>query len=148
RWDMAGWMWAGAMPAAFAGALLANATAPQWIEAAIGVLAAVTGLHAWRSSGAAKRRGREPVQRVEPESRQALPKPTLAVVGAFTGVTSALTGTGGPLVLMPILVSLEVPLLAALGLAQAIQLPIAVLATAGNVAVGALDVATGALLGA
>ena len=40
-----------------------------------------------------------------------------------------LSGTGGPLVLVPILTFLSMPLLAVIGLSQAIQIPIAVFAT-------------------
>ena len=53
----------------------------------------------------------------------------LLVIGAITGFGSALTGTGGPVVLVPILVWCEMPILAAVGLSQAIQMPIALLAT-------------------
>jgi uncharacterized membrane protein YfcA len=52
---------------------------------------------------------------------------------------SSLTGTGGPLVLIPLLLSFEAPTLVALGLAQAIQLPVAVAATAANAFSGVLD---------
>lgn len=136
RWDMTGWMWAGAMPAAFAGAMLATAIAPSLIEAAIGVLAAASGVHALVGA-------REPAA-----LRQSVPNHVLLGAGAFTGFSSSLTGTGGPLVLIPILVWLELPVLVAIGLAQAIQLPIAVLATAGFVVGGTLDVSIGASVGA
>lgn len=136
RWDMTGWMWAGAMPAAFAGALFATAVAPAVIEAAVGLLAAASGAHALLVNG-----GGEP-------RRSAPSNPVLLGVGAFTGFSSSVTGTGGPLVLIPILVWLELPVLVAIGLAQAIQVPIAVLATAGYVVAGALDVRTGAFIGA
>ena len=43
-----------------------------------------------------------------------------------------LSGTGGPLVLVPILTFLSMPLLAVIGLSQAIQIPIAAFATVGN----------------
>jgi hypothetical protein len=49
-------------------------------------------------------------------------------------------------VLVPILVWLEVPLLAAIGLGQAVQLPIAAAATAGNVLAGTLEVRYGIAL--
>jgi len=47
---------------------------------------------------------------------------TLTGVGFVVGVGSALTGTGGPTLLLPLLVWLRVPMLTAVGLAQAIQL--------------------------
>ena len=69
-----------------------------------------------------------------------LTKATLVVIGMITGVGSALSGTGGPLVLVPILVWLKVPVLTAVGLSQAVQLPIASLATAGNLLYGSVNI--------
>ena len=48
--------------------------------------------------------------------------------------------------LVPLLVWLKVPILTTIGLSQVIQLPIAALATAGNVAFGMLDIRLGAVL--
>ena len=56
--------------------------------------------------------------------------------GLFTGFASALTGTGGPAVLMPLLIWRGVPLLSAIALGQVVQLPIALAATVGNAAAG------------
>lgn len=56
----------------------------------------------------------------------------MALVGLVTGFFSVLSGTGGPLVLLPLLTWLSVPLVTAIGLSQAIQLPIAIFATVGN----------------
>lgn len=128
RWRDAAVTWIGALPGAFAGAALAQALRPVWLELAIGLLTASAGLHALnrRHAGAG------------PE--QALSAPSLTGLGAGTGLLSALTGTGGPLVLVPILVWLDAPLLAAVGLGQAIQLPVAVAATAANWLGGTLDV--------
>lgn len=135
RWRAAAWTWAGALPCALAGAASVRLAPVAWLEFAIGVLAAGAGLHAL-----AERRARRTV-------RERLPAaPSLVGIGAATGFLSALTGTGGPLVIMPILLSLEAPTLAALGLAQAIQLPIAVVATAGNWLAGALDLPLAAAL--
>ena len=57
---------------------------------------------------------------------------SLSLVGFLTACLSVLSGTGGPLVLVPILTFLSMPLLAVIGLSQAIQIPIAVFATVGN----------------
>ena len=57
---------------------------------------------------------------------------SLLLVGFLTACLSVLSGTGGPLVLVPILTFLSMPLLAVIGLSQAIQIPIAVFATVGN----------------
>ena len=56
------------------------------------------------------------------------------VNGAFTlvGFGSALSGTGGPLLLLPVLLFLKAPVLASIGLAQVIQIPVAATATIAN----------------
>jgi uncharacterized membrane protein YfcA len=80
-------------------------------------------------------------QRIPEVSRSAFPGAAgLGVVGGVTGFGSALSGTGGPLVLIPILVWMKLPLLTAVGLSQVIQLPIAALATVGNFQHGEVDV--------
>ena len=53
-----------------------------------------------------------------------------AVVGGITGFGSALTGTSGPVVSMPMLLLLNWPVHMSLGTAQAVQLPIAMASTA------------------
>jgi uncharacterized membrane protein YfcA len=68
--------------------------------------------------------------------------------GIAGGFASALTGTGGPAVLMPILTWRGVPLLAAIALGQIVQLPIAAAATVGNLLAGPFDVGIAALVAA
>lgn len=63
------------------------------------------------------------------ESQTALGFRRSAVYGTITGSASALTGTGGPLVLMPLLMSQGVAVKEALGLSKAAQLPVALTAT-------------------
>src|SRR5690606_30959053 len=101
---------------------------------AIGFVAAASGIHAV-------------LGRAATEDRRSLPRFGLAALGSVTGFLSAMTGTGGPLVLIPLLVWMRLPALAAIGLAQAIQLPVAALATAGNAVAGSLDLRLGAVLG-
>ena len=60
---------------------------------------------------------------------------------------SAMTGTGGPLVLLPILFFFRVEAIEAIGLAQFIQIPIGTLATASNIALGRLEWHLAASLG-
>ena len=50
-----------------------------------------------------------------------------------------LSGTGGPLVLVPILIAIKLPVLTAVGLSQVIQIPVAVASTFGNILYGELD---------
>ena len=68
--------------------------------------------------------------------------------GIAGGFASALTGTGGPAVLMPILMWRGVPLLAAIALGQIVQLPIAAAATVGNLLAGPFDVGIAVLVAA
>lgn len=62
-----------------------------------------------------------------------------AAYGAFTGSASALSGTGGPLVLMPLLLWQGVNAQEALALSKAAQLPIALTATITRAQSGSID---------
>src|SRR4051812_22580508 len=73
--------------------------------------------------------------------------PTLLAVGAFVGFVSALTGTSGGVLLVPILLLLRTPVLAAVGAGMAVSLPIAVFSTAGYVLYGSVDFVLGTTLG-
>jgi uncharacterized protein len=73
---------------------------------------------------------------------------TLFFIGAGTGFLSSLTGTGGPLLLVPMLLSMQLGVLASVGLSQIFQLPVAIAATAGNIVYGKLDLALGLTLAA
>ena len=75
-----------------------------------------------------------------------LGKGALFIIGAVTGAGSSMSGTGGPLILIPILLWLHVPVLAAVGLSQVIQLPISACATAGNFVYGAIDFMVAAMI--
>ena len=134
RWSDAAWLTAGAMPGAFAGAAATNAVPGYVLELLIATLIIGSALNSLRRHA--------PLSRgVDTPTRGAL-----VLIGVVTGVASSMSGTGGPLVLIPILLWLHVPVLAAVGLSQVIQLPISVFATAGNVVYGAIDVAVAAAL--
>jgi uncharacterized membrane protein YfcA len=72
----------------------------------------------------------------------------LAVIGLVVGYGSAVSGTGGPVMLVPVLLLLRAPIARAVALAQAIQIPIAATATVVNVAAGRVDFALGIAIGA
>ena len=74
-------------------------------------------------------------------------KVMLILIGALVGFGSALTGTGGPVLLVPILITLSYPALKTIGISQAIQLPIAVFAVIGFWLYGKIDVGLGIHLG-
>lgn len=66
--------------------------------------------------------------------------PAAAVsIGALTGFGSALTGSGGPLILTPLLTLLRVSIRPAIQIAQAVQFPIALTATLAQMGQTPLD---------
>jgi uncharacterized membrane protein YfcA len=69
----------------------------------------------------------------------ALPAPALGAIGVLIGAGSALTGTGGPVLLTPVLLLLCQPPARVLAMAQAVQLPVAIASTAVHWSSGALD---------
>ena len=71
----------------------------------------------------------------------------LAVIGLLVGFGSALTGTGGPLLLVPILTLLDVPALVAIGASQVTQVAVASSAAIGFAFYGEIDFQLGTMLG-
>jgi uncharacterized membrane protein YfcA len=69
------------------------------------------------------------------------------LIGVGVGFGSSLTGTGGPVLLVPLLLLLRFMPLAAIGISQAIQLPIAIFATIGFMLYGQIDFYLGFTLG-
>ena len=128
QWSMALWLCVGAMPGAYLGAATVSVMPARWLEAIIAVLVLLSGIHAL------SQRAPEALGGSKPSGV------TLAIVGGITGFGSALSGTGGPLVLIPILIWMKFSLLTAVGLSQVIQLPIAALATIGNFQHGEVNV--------
>jgi uncharacterized membrane protein YfcA len=118
-----------ALPAAWFGARAAVDAPASLLEATIGVLLLAGGLYTLRSP-----------RNVRPVGQVAVPAVTLLGVGGGTGFVSALTGAGGAFVLLPVLLLLDVPVLAAIGLGQAIAIPIAGLASVANLQAGLVDV--------
>ena len=70
----------------------------------------------------------------------------LLVIGLVAGIGSSLSGTGGPLLLIPILIWFKVPVLIAIGLSQVIQIPISAAASVGNFLHGDIDIKLAAML--
>lgn len=63
----------------------------------------------------------------------------LVGIGLLIGAGSALTGTGGPVLLIPLLMLIHQPLRMAIAVGQAVQLPIALAALAAHSLAGSLD---------
>ncbi len=129
QWSAAAWLFLGAAGGAFLGATAAASVSSLALEVFIAVLIILAGANALRTRSSGQRAERR------------LPPLGLAGIGAVTGVGSALSGTGGPLILVPLLVSLKLPALTAVGLSQVIQVPISASASLGNYLYGSIDVA-------
>ncbi len=135
-WREAGLLGLAALPAAYLGARAASRAPASLLEAAIGMLLLAGGLYALRPP------------RLAPAEQVMLAPATLLGLGGGTGFVSALTGAGGAFVLLPILLLLDTPVLAAIGLGQAIAIPIAGLASLANLAAGLVDLELAAGLAA
>ena len=135
RWSSGLWLCAGAMPGAWLGATLVNQLTSNWVTLIIAVFILFAACNAIRS---------EQVNRVQQPSdnttqvRFDQPLPLL-IVGLLTGIGSALSGSGGPLILVPTLVWLNWPVLSAVGLGQLIQIPVSLLADVANFHAGTID---------
>jgi uncharacterized membrane protein YfcA len=115
-----------ALPGAALGALLVHHVATSALLAGLAALALASGLWGLRPHALA-------------QDGAPLAKPAMALIGAGVGLGSALTGTGGPVLLVPLLMLLRQPLRSTVPVAQAIQLPVALCAATGHAIAGALD---------
>jgi uncharacterized protein len=147
QWSMAFILFIGAAPGALLGSWLVAIVHGDYLKALIGVLAVLSGVQTLRGG-----------VKTDHSDTPTLGTTPLIGIGAITGVLSSLTGTGGPLVLVPLLMWLRLPVLIAIGLSQAIQLPIATFATVANLMAGnfswmiaiglAVGISSGSLIGA
>ena len=129
--------------AALAGAALGALTL-QWlpsslIRAVVAVLAVLSGSMALVQA----KHGDAPTT-----ARGWMRGPVMLALGVAVGCGSAWSGTGGPVLLLPVLIFARVPTALAIAMAQGIQLPIAGAASAVNLLSGQLDLGIGLMLGA
>jgi uncharacterized protein len=123
QWPKVFWLCLGAVPAAFLGSVSLLSIPAVAVMLLIATLMIVSGVDALIKAY------RQPLQ--QQALRQLTPM-QYVFIGAITGFGSAITGTGGPLILVPIIIFLGLPVLTAIGLSQAIQIPIAAFASIGN----------------
>ena len=124
----------GACPGALAGSFTLALMSAQQLEMLVAVVILFSGLHTLRS-----------INHTE-DLNATVSGPALVAIGLMTGFGSSLTGTGGPLILIPTLLFLRLHVKQTLGLAQAIQIPIGVVATIVNLGTGELDLVLGSVL--
>lgn len=121
---------AGAVPGAAVGALLVHSVDVHWLFTAMAALAITTAVRGLRSAGSAA---------MPPRPPPPLSAAAMAALGLAVGLGSGLTGTGGPVLLVPLLMLWRQPLHQTVAAAQAIQLPVALCATATHSLAGAMD---------
>jgi len=134
KWPQTIWLIVGAAPAAFIGARITLSIPGQYLEFLVAFFIIAAGINAMRNQ--------KPIE----GSLNITDPYALITIGVVAGIGSALTGTGGPLFIVPIMVSLKVAAHTAIGFSQAIQLPIASLATIGNFLYGSVDLIIGSVI--
>ncbi len=129
RWDKALYLAIGAAPGAYLGSVTVLALSSLVLELFIAILVIGSGIRALAtSSGEPRGAGVDQV-----------PNLLLILVGLAVGYGSSLSGTGGPLLLIPTLLLLDFPVMVAVGLSMAIQIPISPFATLGHLLHGSID---------
>lgn len=134
-WRPVGFMTLGIVPAALVGAASSVRLPETALELALACVVAISGAHALRRRRGRNQQGRFPSGAL------------LVVVGFGVGFGSALTGTGGPVLLVPALLALGVPALPSVAASQVIQLPVALAGTTAFALQGQVDFELGAVLG-
>lgn len=137
RWGLAVWLCVAATPTAFAGAWAVSVVNPGVLKVGLGLLTLLSGVNSLLMHQKPNELDYSDVSPV-----------TLSGIGAITGLLSSVIGTGGPLVLVPILIAMKLPVLTAVGLSQVIQLPVALASTFGNILYGELDLVLAGVLAA
>jgi uncharacterized protein len=134
-WRMVLWLGTGIVPAAVLGALSNAALPTEVLTVLLAALVAAAGFNAFMRASSAER------------AAHSFGNLLLFLIGAVVGFGSALTGTGGPVLLVPILVLMRAPTLTAIGVSQAIQIPVAIFSTLGYILFGQVDFFLGTILG-
>ncbi len=129
RWDKAIYLIVGAAPGAYLGSITLQVLSSFVLEIIVAALVILSGIRAL-SRNASKSVG----SGIENTSGG-----LLVLVGFVVGYGSSISGTGGPLLLVPTLLLLDFPVLSAVGLSMAIQIPISPFATLGHIIHGSVN---------
>lgn len=135
EWNKVLWLSIGIIPAALLGAQVNTNLNTDVLILIVAGLIAFSGINVFIN------------RKNEPSNMKDFRKSLLIIIGAFVGFGSSLTGTGGPVLLVPILIILHYPTLKSIGISQAIQLPIAIFAIIGFWLYGHIDLDLGLHLG-
>ena len=134
-WQMVGWLSSGILPGALLGAVTNGWLPVSVLTVILAILIAFSGVNSLFKRADSR------------DPRTTVDYRLLILIGFGIGFGSALTGTGGPVLLIPVLMYLRVPVLTSIGVSQVIQLPIAIFATIGFCIYGEIDFELGTLLG-
>jgi uncharacterized membrane protein YfcA len=132
-WALTGWLTLAIAPAAVLGALVNGLVSATVVWLLLGAITLGAGVHRLGS-----RRGGE---------RTGLPRSAALAIGAAVGFGSAMTGTGGPVLLVPVLLVLGMAPVTAIAASQVIQLPLVGFAVLGYATTGSVDYGLGTRLG-
>ena len=139
KWDKVFWLCLGAVPSSFLGSISLLFIPAPLVMFLIAFMMIFAGIDALLKSFRPNRNRKQAPR---------LLRRHFIVIGFITGFGSSITGTGGPLILIPIVIFLGLPVLTAVGLSQAIQVPIAIFASIGNWMSGNLDIKLGLVIAA
>ncbi len=134
NWKFALWIGLGAMLGGYLGSILLTSLPEILVELIVGIILLVSGLYALL------------MKQKELDENVSLPSWSLCLIGFGVGVGSAVSGAGGPVLLLPVLLWLNVPMLAAIAQGQIVQIPVALFATARNIQAENFDVQLGLLI--
>ena len=134
-WPLARPLAAGVAASAWAGAWTSSLVAAPTLSLVLAVLIVAAGLTTLRGSAT-------------PARAPALRRSLLLAAGAATGFLSGLTGVGGPVLALPLLLALGFPLLTSIGVGQVVQVAGALSGSAANLALGTIDFTLAAQVGA
>lgn len=134
-WEKVLWLSLGIIPAALLGARVNSGLDTAVLIIIVAALIIFSGINVFLKTAN------------ESEEIPQFSKLWMIFIGGVVGFGSSLTGTGGPVLLVPILVTLHFPALKSIGISQAIQLPIALFAVAGFWLYGQIDFGLGLHLG-
>jgi uncharacterized membrane protein YfcA len=117
-----------ALAGAAAGAWLVPRVPSAWVQGWVGALALASGVYGWLTAG-----------RAVDGHRRWPGGAVLALLGLLVGIGSALSGTGGPVLLLPLLLLAGLPAAPSVLAALAVQVPIALASTATHGLLGTLE---------
>jgi uncharacterized membrane protein YfcA len=134
-WRMVLWLGAGTVPSAVLGAVSNTAMPGGVLTVLLAALIVAAGVNALTKSPSAE------------HPANSFGHLLLFLIGAVVGFGSALTGTGGPVLLVPILIFMRAPILSAIAASQVVSIPVALFSTFGYVLFSRVDFTLGTALG-